>query len=125
MIRGIMKFKLAILLCALIVSTGFAKSKPNVILIICDDLNDYVEPFGGHWQVKTPAHDAVGQGRSFVQAGALHDSYLQSVSRKLSDRYLLICFKAGVSLPSVWAIARLSEGVTKVRAMPLLSQIAT
>ena len=27
---------------------------PNVIFIICDDLNDYVEGFGGHPQTKTP-----------------------------------------------------------------------
>ena len=28
--------------------------RPNVILIICDDLNDYVEGFGGHPQARTP-----------------------------------------------------------------------
>ena len=29
-------------------------SRPNVVLIVCDDLNDYVEGFGGHPQTKTP-----------------------------------------------------------------------
>ena len=28
--------------------------KPNVILIVCDDLNDYVEGFGGHPNAITP-----------------------------------------------------------------------
>ncbi|MEM7395777.1 MAG: sulfatase-like hydrolase/transferase, partial [Verrucomicrobiota bacterium] len=31
-----------------------AADKPNVLLIICDDLNDYLEPLGGHPQAKTP-----------------------------------------------------------------------
>ncbi len=31
-----------------------AQEKANVILIICDDLNDYVEGFGGHPQTQTP-----------------------------------------------------------------------
>jgi iduronate 2-sulfatase len=29
-------------------------ARPNVVLIVCDDLNDYVEGFGGHPQTKTP-----------------------------------------------------------------------
>ncbi len=33
-----------------------AAEKPNVLLIVCDDLNDYVETLGGHPQVKTPEH---------------------------------------------------------------------
>lgn len=32
-----------------------AQDKPNVLLIICDDLNDYVSGCGGHPQAKTPA----------------------------------------------------------------------
>ena len=43
-------FGLLILLNA---SIAFAE-KPNVILIVCDDLNDYVEGFGGHPQSRTP-----------------------------------------------------------------------
>ncbi|NQT87770.1 sulfatase [bacterium] len=30
------------------------KRKPNVVLIVCDDLNDYVTGFGGHPQARTP-----------------------------------------------------------------------
>jgi iduronate 2-sulfatase len=29
-------------------------SRPNVVLIVCDDLNDYVDGFGGHPQTLTP-----------------------------------------------------------------------
>jgi len=31
-----------------------ARTKPNVVLIVCDDLNDYVTGMGGHPQAKTP-----------------------------------------------------------------------
>ena len=30
------------------------KPKPNVVMIVCDDLNDYVTPMAGHPQAKTP-----------------------------------------------------------------------
>ncbi|RMD75497.1 MAG: hypothetical protein D6820_14620, partial [Lentisphaerae bacterium] len=30
------------------------QQKPNVLLIVCDDLNDYVTGFGGHPQARTP-----------------------------------------------------------------------
>jgi arylsulfatase A-like enzyme len=45
---------------ALVPSAGFAKSvvnqrrKPNVVLIVCDDLNDYVAGMAGHPQASTP-----------------------------------------------------------------------
>jgi len=46
-----------------------AKGKPNVLLIICDDLNDYVEGFGGHPQAKTPHFNSLAEsGVSFLQA---------------------------------------------------------
>lgn len=47
-----------------------AESKPpNVILIICDDLNDYVDGFGGHPQAKTPNMDRLARsGVAFTQA---------------------------------------------------------
>ena len=31
-----------------------AKPKPNVVLIVCDDLNDYITGMGGHPQARTP-----------------------------------------------------------------------
>ena len=44
-------------------------SQPNVILIICDDLNDYVEGYGGHPQTRTPNMQRLAStGVSFKQA---------------------------------------------------------
>ena len=46
-----------------------ATEKPNVLLIVCDDLNDYVETLGGHPQVKTPnIKRLIDSGVSFTQA---------------------------------------------------------
>ena len=43
--------------------------RPNVILIICDDLNDYVEGFGGHPQARTPNIARLSKsGVAFTQA---------------------------------------------------------
>jgi arylsulfatase A-like enzyme len=46
-----------------------AAERSNVLLIVCDDLNDYVETFGGHPQVQTP-HIArlIESGVAFRQA---------------------------------------------------------
>ena len=44
-------------------------NRPNVVLIICDDLNDYVETLGGHPQAKTPnMKRLMDRGVSFTQA---------------------------------------------------------
>lgn len=44
-------------------------SKPNVIFIICDDLNDYQGVFGGHPQAKTPNIDKLAaMGVQFINA---------------------------------------------------------
>ena len=46
-----------------------AAEQPNVILIICDDLNDYVEGFAGHPQAQTPNMKRLAHsGVSFSQA---------------------------------------------------------
>lgn len=43
--------------------------KPNVLFIICDDLNDYLGAFNGHPQVKTPNIDRLSKsGFSFLNA---------------------------------------------------------
>ncbi|MCH2178061.1 MAG: sulfatase [Mariniblastus sp.] len=43
--------------------------QPNVLLIFCDDLNDYVEGFDGHPQSKTPNMKRLSQtGVTFTQA---------------------------------------------------------
>lgn len=48
---------------------GDASGRPNVLLIICDDLNDFVEGWDGHPQALTP-HIArlAGEGVSFMNA---------------------------------------------------------
>ncbi|MEO2013456.1 MAG: sulfatase [Fuerstiella sp.] len=56
---------------ALLATTNLlqAAARPNVILIICDDLNDYVEGFGGHPQASTPNMRRLARsGVSFTQA---------------------------------------------------------
>ena len=43
--------------------------RPNVLFIICDDLNDYIQGFGGHPQAKTPHMARLARsGVSFTQA---------------------------------------------------------
>ena len=43
--------------------------KPNVVFIMCDDLNDYSGPFNGHQQVKTPNIDKLAlSGTKFTNA---------------------------------------------------------
>ena len=38
-----------------------AAAKPNVVLIVCDDLNDFIGHLGGHPQARTPHMDALAQ----------------------------------------------------------------
>ena len=46
-----------------------AKMRPNVLMIAIDDLNDWVEPLGGHPQVKTPAMKRLAErGVTFTNA---------------------------------------------------------
>lgn len=49
--------------------TGNLSDRPNVLFIICDDLNDFVEGWGGHPQTQTP-HIArlAAEGVSFLNA---------------------------------------------------------
>ena len=50
-------------------SSLFSVQKPNVLLIVCDDLNDYVETLGGHPQTQTPnIRKLIESGVSFTQA---------------------------------------------------------
>ena len=56
-------------LCLSGVPLATAAEKPNVLLIVCDDLNDYVEGFGGHPQAQTPNIKRLSKsGVSFTQA---------------------------------------------------------
>ena len=50
-------------------SIGQSSSKPNVIFIMCDDLNDYQGVFGGHPQAITPNIDKLAaSGVQFINA---------------------------------------------------------
>ena len=43
--------------------------RPNVVFMVCDDLNDYIGAFGGHPQAKTPNIDALAEsGVIFLNA---------------------------------------------------------
>jgi len=46
----------ALLLAPLAALQAADAPKPNVLFIICDDLNDYIGALGGHPQAKTPKH---------------------------------------------------------------------
>ena len=45
----------ALLIGALIAPAQSANQRPNVVLIVCDDLNDYITDMDGHPQTRTPA----------------------------------------------------------------------
>ena len=50
-------------------AAGAAEPKPNILLIIADDLNDWIGPLGGHPQVKTPNLDKLAaRGVTFRSA---------------------------------------------------------
>jgi arylsulfatase A-like enzyme len=43
--------------------------RPNVVFMVCDDLNDYIGAFGGHPQARTPNIDALAEsGVKFLNA---------------------------------------------------------
>ena len=48
-----MTLRIISLAIILAIDTTFALAKPNVILIVCDDLNTDIEGFGGHPQSQT------------------------------------------------------------------------
>ena len=49
-------FFYTLLFCTMI-SKNYAQKKPNVLMIVLDDLNDYVGVLGGHPQAYTPNID--------------------------------------------------------------------
>jgi arylsulfatase A-like enzyme len=60
---------LSIGMIAFSAAEGIAAERPNVILIICDDLNDYVEGFDGHPGTRTPNMARLARsGVRFTQA---------------------------------------------------------
>lgn len=60
---------LTLLVAGLVSVSARAAGQPNVLLIMCDDLNDYVSGFDGHPQVKTPAAEKLAaSGTIFTRA---------------------------------------------------------
>ena len=63
------KWALLVLGASFFANLSAVVKKPNVLLIVCDDLNDYVETLGGHPQTKTPhLRKLIESGVSFTQA---------------------------------------------------------
>ena len=61
--------RISIFLLMMLVSATAKNRKMNVLLIICDDLNDYIEGFGGHPQARTPnIKRLMESGISFLDA---------------------------------------------------------
>ena len=67
-----MKFNIILILLSFITSQLSAQiipDKPNFIFIVVDDLNDYIEGYGGHPQVQTPSINEIAtQGTTFLNA---------------------------------------------------------
>ena len=60
--------KLLTLILALLTATAHSQQKPNVLFISVDDLNDWIEPLGGHPQAKTPNFNRLAaQGVTFTK----------------------------------------------------------
>jgi|TARA_B110000037_G_scaffold217750_1_gene279432 arylsulfatase A-like enzyme len=60
-------------------TTADAQDRPNVLLISLDDLNDWIEPMGGHPQAKTPnlaalAEQSVTFGRAYCASPGCNPS---------------------------------------------------
>ena len=53
-VRGCVAAALALLASLARPAPGTAAARPNVLFIAVDDLNDWIEPLGGHSQAKTP-----------------------------------------------------------------------
>ena len=69
-----------ILLVFVLASSLSYAGRPNVVMICIDDLNDWVEPLGGHPQIKTPAMSSLAK-RGVVFANAHCQSPLCNPSR--------------------------------------------
>lgn len=69
--------------------------EPNIILIVCDDLNDFEGVFGGHPQAQTPNMDALAaSGVTFINAhsnapicGPSRSSFVTGIYPHTSNNY--------------------------------------
>ena len=59
----------SMMLAVVLTSQGLCADRPNVLMIAIDDLNDWVEPLGGHPDVKTPNMKRLSErGLTFTNA---------------------------------------------------------
>lgn len=62
-------FLAGLCLCLIHAAAASSADRPNVVLIVCDDLNDYIEGFDGHPQTRTPSIKRLCEsGVTFAQA---------------------------------------------------------
>ena len=73
--------------CTAATLPGASTSKPNVLFIAIDDLNDWIGCLGGHPDVKTPNLDRLAAEGNAVYEGLLRRAFVQSVTRVIDDRY--------------------------------------
>tara|TARA_B100000809_G_scaffold237914_1_gene258226 strand:+ start:17793 stop:19355 length:1563 start_codon:yes stop_codon:yes gene_type:complete len=63
------KYPLLYALTLLFFFSGFSQERPNVVLIVLDDMNDYIGAMGGHPQAQTPNIDRlISEGVLFANA---------------------------------------------------------
>ena len=55
--------------------------RPNVVLILLDDLNDWMGCMGGHPQARTPNIDALAQRGRSLQECSLSGTRMQPITR--------------------------------------------
>ena len=63
-----------------------AATRPNVLFVVFDDLNDWTGPTKGHPQAHTPTLDSARRARHQLHERALPGAALQPVARQLPDR---------------------------------------
>jgi arylsulfatase A-like enzyme len=64
-------FLVGITVCLSVAVLGKPHPKPNILIIVCDDLNDAIEGMGGHPQAKTPYIDRLAKrGVRFTNAAS-------------------------------------------------------
>ncbi len=69
---------MTLIYASLMLSVAFAK-QPNVLFIVCDDLNTHVST-SGYPHIQTPAFDRTGRSRDDVSSGLLPVSRLWTVT---------------------------------------------
>ncbi len=108
-----------LLLTLAVAATGLA-ARPNILLIVVDDLNDWISPLGGHPQSQTPNLDALaGQSVLFTRAYAAAPLCIPSRRALLSGQAEYNPYREdlrrAVTIPEAFSAAGWwSAGVSKI-----------